>query len=83
MQINMLARIARIGAVCLALAASAASALAFEGKVEMKMVSGHDKKEVPLVYYIKGTHLRTEITPGGKQDKGGETFASIINMDSR
>lgn len=78
----MIARIVRSGIACIALVTTAVTAFAFEGRVDMKMISGRDKKEMPVTYYIKGTHMRTEMTVGDKQGEGG-TFATILNMDTR
>ncbi len=58
---------------------AAASAAAFEGKVNMKMTSGKDT--MPMTYYIKDTKMRVEFAvPADKKGSSGTTMASVFDM---
>jgi len=67
----------RLFVVCAFSLLSAVSLHAFEGKVEMTMTSG--KNVYPVTYYIKGLHMRTEMTISN--DKKGRKMEGICIFD--
>ena len=72
----------RLVSACILAVTTAAIASAFEGKVEMKMTSSSGTGDMPLTYFLKGTHMRIEMAvPPDKHNKNGGTFATIMDMD--
>ncbi len=67
----------------IAAATLVSGALAFEGRVEMKMYTyGKRPTEMPMVYSIKGTKMRTDTTIADKKGKT-QTFGSILNWETQ
>jgi len=76
--------ILRTAVACLLASATASLALAFEGKVDMKMTSSRGDNTMPMTYFIKGSHMRTEMSvPPDKENKNGGTFATIMDLEKR
>ena len=74
----------RFSAVCILAAITTTLASAFEGKIEMKTTSSHNKEDMLSTMFLKGTRMRMEMaTPPDKHNKEAGTFAMIINMETR
>jgi hypothetical protein len=74
----------RFASACILAFATAATASAFEGKVEMKMTSSRGEGDMPMTYFLKGKHMRIEMqAPPDKHNKNGGTFSSIMDLDKR
>jgi hypothetical protein len=68
----------RLGGFCLAVLLTA-TATAFEGKVDMKMTSGRNGKDVQEISYrIKGERLRMEMPASSSKKKGEESMGAVI-----
>jgi hypothetical protein len=73
----------RLTVACLA-AVTAITAFAFEGKIDMKMTTGKKDAEMPITYYVKGTHLRMEmVPPPDKKGRSPGTFTMIVDWPNR
>jgi hypothetical protein len=72
-----------LGGLCLALLVTA-SAIAFEGKVDMKLTAGpKDKEDMEMSYRIKGERMRMEMSDVSssskkKKKKGDEAVGAMI-----
>lgn len=73
----------RLGGFCLAVLLTA-SATAFEGKVDMKMISGRNGKDVQeMSYRIKGEKMRMEMPASSSKKKGGDESMGAVIMDMK
>lgn len=68
----------RLGGFCLTVLL-AATATAFEGKVDMKMISGRNGKDVQeMSYRIKGEKMRMEMPASSSKKKGDDSMGAVI-----
>ena len=73
----------RLASACLLAVVTSAIASAFEGRVELTMTSS-DSGSLPVTYFLKGTHMRTEmVVPADKDNKNGSTMVSLMDFDKK
>jgi hypothetical protein len=64
---------------------AAVSTFAFEGTIDMKMITeGDPSKAMDIVYRVKGSRVRSEMTmPADKKGRPGMQMAAIANWDKQ
>jgi hypothetical protein len=73
----------RLGGFCLAVLITA-TATAFEGKVDMKMISGRNGKDVQeMSYRIKGERMRMDMSDVSSKKKGDSMGAVIMDLKKK
>jgi hypothetical protein len=73
----------RLASACLLAVVTSAIASAFEGRVELTMTSS-DSNSLPITYFLKGAHMRTEmVVPADKDNKNGTTMVSLMDFEKK